>query len=194
MNVLVCGVGGQGVLLFTGLLSQVALSAGRDVKKSEVHGMAQRGGSVSSHVRFGERVYSPLIEPGAAELIVAFERLEAVRYAHYLHPAGRMLYDPHRIDPLPVQIGLAERPTDAALEARLAARTPALAVEAFAKARELGNPRVQNVVMLGAASSFLEFPADHYREAIRELVKPKFVELNLRAFDAGRALVAPAAV
>ena len=189
MNVLVCGVGGQGVLLFTGLLSQVALSAGQDVKKSEVHGMAQRGGSVSSHVRFGERIFSPLMDPGTADLIVAFERLEAVRYVHFLRRGGRILYDPQRIDPLPVQIGLAERPTDEDLTARLQARAECLAVHAYATARELGNARVQNVVMLGATAPFLELPEDHYREAIRSLVKPEFVELNLRAFAAGRELV-----
>jgi indolepyruvate ferredoxin oxidoreductase beta subunit len=192
MNVLVCGVGGQGVLLFTGLLAQVALAAGQDVKKSEVHGMAQRGGSVSSHVRFGPKVFSPLIDPGTADLVVAFERLEAVRYVHYLRSDGRILYDPHRIDPVPVQLGLVKRPEGEDLDRRLRGRAASIPIAAFAAARELGNARVQNVIMLGAAAPFLGLPEGSYRDAIRTLVKPNFVELNLRAFDTGRGMVATA--
>lgn len=186
MNVLISGVGGQGVLLFSDILSHLALGAGLDVKKSEVHGMAQRGGSVTTHVRYAPRVLSPLIDEGAADIIVAFERLEALRYAHFLSPSGRLLYDPHRIPPLPVQIGIVENIPDARLEERLAALAPRrVAVPAHAIALELGNPRVQNVVMLGAASRYLEFPSDAYTATIRSLVKPQFVDLNLKAFAAG---------
>lgn len=193
MNILVSGVGGQGVILFSEILANLALAAGLDIKKSEVHGMAQRGGSVTSHIRYGSSVHSPLIEEGSADLLVAFEALEALRYVHFLSPAGRLVYDPHRIDPLPVSIGAVERPTDASLIERIRSRVAgATAVPAFATAAGLGNARVQNVVMLGAVSGRLEFPAETYRAAIRAIVKPQAVDLNLAAFDAGRALASDA--
>jgi indolepyruvate ferredoxin oxidoreductase beta subunit len=177
------------VLLFSDLIAGVALTAGLDVKKSEVHGMAQRGGSVTSHIRYGHKVYSPLIEEGTADIIVAFEKLEALRYVHFLQATGRLLYDTHRIDPLPVALGIVERPEDAHLDERLAARAGhRLAVPAFRTAIELGSARAQNVVMLGAVSNCLEFPADAFRAAIGAMVKPKAVELNLKAFEAGRKL------
>jgi len=227
VNLLVCGVGGQGVLLFSDIISELALTAGLDVKKSEVHGMAQRGGSVTGHIRYAPRVFSPLIEEGTADMIVAFEMMEALRYVHFLSPKGRLVYDPHRIDPLPVSTGVVERPTDEKLSERLAARVrktgtvprenrdasaasptqphrgsvpdfPAsceflgqtVRVPAFQAALKLGNSRVQNVVMLGAISTSLEFPEEAYHEAITRLVKPKAVELNLKAFAAGQALLA----
>jgi indolepyruvate ferredoxin oxidoreductase beta subunit len=191
MNLLVSGVGGQGVLLFSDLIAQVALAAGLDVKKSEVHGMAQRGGSVTSHIRYASKVYSPLIEEGTADLLVAFERLEALRYIHFLAPRGRLVYDPHRIDPLPVRLGLLERPEDTVLDERLAARAPLrVMVPAFETARALGSARVQNVVMLGAVAGFMEFPADAFRSAIRTSLRPETVELNLAAFAAGQAIAA----
>jgi indolepyruvate ferredoxin oxidoreductase beta subunit len=186
MNVLICGVGGQGVILFSDLLSSIALSSGLDVKESEVHGMAQRGGSVNTHVRFGPKVYSPLIEVGTADLVVAFEKLEAVRYVHFLAEDGRLVYDSYRLDPLPVKLGMVERPDDEQLDSRIRARTAsAVEVNAFDKAVELGNQRVQNVIMLGAVSRYLDFPEDAYLEAIRTNVKEKYVDLNLRAFEAG---------
>ena len=189
MNIMVCGVGGQGVILFSDIIADLAMTAGLDVKKSEVHGMAQRGGSVTSHIRFAPRVYSPLIEEGTADVMVAFEMLEALRFAYFLHPNGRLIYDTHRIDPLPVSIGAVERPTDESLEERLAARvTNLIRVPAFATALKLGNSRVQNTVMLGAISCLLDFPEDAYRQAITRLVKPKVVELNLKAFSEGRVL------
>ena len=189
MNIMVCGVGGQGVILFSDIIADLAMTAGFDVKKSEVHGMAQRGGSVTSHIRFAPKVYSPLIEEGTADVMVAFEMLEALRFAYFLRPNGRLIYDTHRIDPLPVSIGAVERPTDESLEERLAARvTNLIRVPAFATALKLGNSRVQNTVMLGAISCLLDFPEDAYRQAITRLVKPKVVELNLKAFSEGRVL------
>jgi indolepyruvate ferredoxin oxidoreductase beta subunit len=189
MNILVCGVGGQGVLLFSDIISNLALGAGLDVKKSEVHGMAQRGGSVMSHIRYAPKIFSPLIEEGTADLIVAFEMLEALRHVHFLGPNGRLIFDTHRIDPMPVSIGAVERPTDERLGERLAARAPVRqAVPAFATALRLGSSRVQNTVMLGAVSCFLEFPAETFRQAIAGLVRTQAVELNLRAFAAGREL------
>ncbi|MEO0082717.1 MAG: indolepyruvate oxidoreductase subunit beta [candidate division WOR-3 bacterium] len=189
MNIIVCGVGGQGVLLFSDLIGNIALAAGLDVKKSEVHGMAQRGGSVTTHVRYAPKVYSPLVEEGSADLVVAFEKLEALRHVHFLAGNGWLVYDPHRIDPLPVLLGLVERPTDALLDERIMARAPRrLVVSAFEAAREIGDPRVQNVVMLGAVSRLLEFPRSVFRDIIRLQVKPGFVDLNLRAFDRGLAI------
>jgi len=194
VNILVSGVGGQGVILFSDLLASVALAAGLDVKKSEVHGMAQRGGSVTSHVRYGTRVLSPIVEDGTADLVVAFEKLEAVRWVHALGPGGRLAYDSYRWDPLPVMLGLVERPDDRQLDERLRNRAPNLVVvPAFEVAGALGNTRVQNVVMFGAVSRFLEFPASAYQAAIRTLVKPEHVELNLAAFERGLALSRPAA-
>ena len=189
MNILVSGVGGQGVILFSNIISDLALTAGLDVKKSEVHGMAQRGGSVTTHIRYAPKVFSPLIEEGTADVIVAFEMMEALRYIHFLGPNGRLVYDTHRIDPLPVSTGVVERPADEQLNQRLAVRAPnRQTVPAFETALRLGNARVQNTVMLGAISCFLEFPEEAYRQAITRLVKPKVVELNLKAFAEGRAL------
>jgi indolepyruvate ferredoxin oxidoreductase beta subunit len=189
VNILVSGVGGQGVILFSNIISDLALTAGLDVKKSEVHGMAQRGGSVTTHIRYAPKVFSPLIEEGTADVIVAFEMMEALRYIHFLGPNGRLVYDTHRIDPLPVSTGVVERPADEQLDQRLAVRAPSRqTVPAFATALGLGNARVQNTVMLGAISCFLEFPEEAYRQAITRLVKPKTVDLNLKAFAEGRAL------
>jgi indolepyruvate ferredoxin oxidoreductase beta subunit len=193
VNILVCGVGGQGVILFSNIISELAMTAGLDVKKSEVHGMAQRGGSVTTHIRYAQKVYSPLIEQGTADIIVAFEMMEALRYIHFLGPKGRLIYDTHRIDPLPVSTGVVERPPDEQLDERLDARAPdRQAVPAFQTALRLGNARVQNTVMLGAISCFLEFPEAAFHQAITRLVKPKVVELNLKAFAEGQALCASA--
>jgi len=194
VNVLISGVGGQGVILFSNLLSAVALASGFDVKKSEVHGMAQRGGSVNTHVRYGSAVFSPLIEEGTADLVVAFELLEAVRYLHFLSPAGGLVYDRFRLDPLPVQLGAVPRPEDVWLEERIRARvTRHVNVDAFSAARGLGDMRVQNVVMLGAVSDFLDLQVGEYHAAIGRLVKQAFVELNQKAFDIGREFARRAA-
>lgn len=192
MNILVCGVGGQGVLLFSEIVAHTALAAGLDVKKSEVHGMAQRGGSVTTHIRFGNRIYSPLIEEGTADIVAAFEKLEALRYLHFLSPSGILLYDPLRIEPLPVQIGIAEKMPDDIINDRISNRTQkSYAVRAFELACQMGNPRIQNTIMLGAASRFLGLPQDLYRQVISVTVKPNFVELNLKAFAAGVELIPP---
>jgi indolepyruvate ferredoxin oxidoreductase beta subunit len=211
VNLFVCGVGGQGVILFSNIISDLAMTAGLDVKKSEVHGMAQRGGSVTTHIRYAPKVYSPLIEEGTADIIVAFEMLEAVRFSYFLGPKGKLIYDTHRIDPLPVSTGAVERPTDEWLQERLDARfrgdmtesaadsdrvpsgptsfeSPLIRVPAFQTAHKLGNSKAQNTVMLGAISCFLDFPEQAYHDTISRLVKPKFVEMNLKAFAEGRAL------
>jgi len=190
LNLLVCGVGGQGVLLFSDIIARIALASGFDVKKSEVHGMAQRGGSVTSHIRWAKKVYSPLIEEGTADLIVGFEMLEAIRYRYFLSPNGWLIYDPLRIDPLPVKIGLVERLTDEQLANRLRLTTPKnIPVPAFDTACALGNPRVQNTVMLGALSQLLEFPQEIYEDVIKQTVKPSLVAINLKALTAGATLI-----
>lgn len=190
MNILVCGVGGQGVLLFSDLLANLALNAGLDVKKSEVHGMAQRGGSVTSHIRYSSRVFSPLIEEGTADVLVAFEQLEALRFSHFLSPRGQLVYDPLRIQPLPVLLGLSEAIGDVQLRERIRNRVAhSQAMPAYEVASRLGNPLVQNAVMLGAVSCLLEFPKAAYISAIKTFVKPQYVDINLTAFEEGTRLV-----
>jgi len=188
VNIVTCGVGGQGVLLFTDILADVAMQAGLDVKKSEVHGMAQRGGSVVSQLRFGEHVFSPLIEETTADFVVGFEKLETLRYIHFLSEKGRVLVDTLEISPMPVLTGAAEYPKDVIERIKARARN-VYVIDAFNKAKELGETRTQNVVMLGAASRFLKFPYELYKAAIEKNVKTKFVELNLKAFEHGRKLV-----
>jgi indolepyruvate ferredoxin oxidoreductase beta subunit len=187
VNVVTCGVGGQGVLLFTDVLADVAMRAGMDVKKSEVHGMAQRGGSVISQLRFGDKVFSPLIEETTADFIVGFEKLETLRYIHFLSRKGKVLVDSLEIPPMPVLTGATEYPKN--VMDRIRERTENVyVVNAFDKAKELGETRTQNVIMLGALSKFLKFPFELYKASIEKNVKAKFVELNLKAFEQGKKL------
>ena len=184
-NVFICGVGGQGILLASEILSEVALGRGLDVKKSEVHGMAQRGGAVVSHVRFGDRVYSPVIADGEADLLVSFERMEALRWLHSLRPAGKLVVNSQEIVPS----GLDEYPKG--IDENLRRRVPGLlSVDALTLAKEAGNIRAVNTVMLGAFSSFLEFDDADWRKAIEARVPPKTVDVNLRAFELGRGTAA----
>ena len=185
-NVLICGTGGQGILTASEVLSSAAQAAGFDVKKSEVHGMAQRGGSVTSHVRYGEKVYSPLIERGTADIILAMEKLEALRWLHFLGPEGRMLVCDLEINPLTVNIGRAEYPdTDAMLEESGA---PYSLIPAFDVAEELGNMKVVNTVMLGALARRLELPAEAWSAAVEERLPERALEVNRKAFEEGRRL------
>ena len=184
-NVFICGVGGQGILLASEILSEVALGRGLDVKKSEVHGMAQRGGAVVSHVRFGDRVYSPVIADGEADLLVSFEKMEALRWLHSLRPAGTLVVNSQEIVPS----GLDEYPRE--IDEDLRRRVPdLLSVDALTLAEEAGNIRAVNTVMLGAFSSFLEFDDADWRKAIEARVPPKTVDVNLRAFELGRRAAA----
>ena len=159
-NFLLAGVGGQGTILASNVLAEVALAAGLDVKKSEVHGMAQRGGSVNTHVRWdAERVYSPLIGLGAADILLAFEEAEALRYAGYLKPGGAAIVNQHTIEPITVTSGGAHYPTEEELRATYARLTDCLhIVPGTAIAQELGNARAANVVLLGAVSTLLDVP------------------------------------
>ncbi len=188
---LLVGVGGQGTILASNVLAGVALASGFDVKKSEVHGMAQRGGSVNTHVRWdSKQVYSPLIGLGEADLLLAFEEAEALRYAGYLKADGAAIINQHTIKPITVTSGGAHYPTEEELRATFARLTGHLhLVPGTAIARELGNVRAANVVLLGALSTFLEVPVDTWLQAIEARVPPRYVELNRQAFLKGRSEV-----
>ena len=185
INISLVGVGGQGTLLASEILCNAALLAGRDVKKSEVHGMAQRGGSVVSQVRIGDKVYSPLIGVGETDVLVSFEKVEALRFAHFISPDGIAMVNAQEIRPVTVSSGLAKWPED--IEAQLKSTFPKLEmISALDIARELGNVRIVNVVMIGALSNHLGIDDEVWRKSITSLVKPKFLEINLKAYDAGK--------
>lgn len=185
-NVIICGTGGQGILLASEVLCAAARQAGNDVKKSEVHGMAQRGGSVSSHVRFGEKIYSPLVEKGCADLILAMEKMEGLRWSPYLAPHGKLVACDLEINPMTVNTGSAEYPdvNDIMKKEKL----PVSLIPAFEIAEELGNLRVVNVVLIGAVSPHLPIDEVHWKKALEERVPQKALEVNLEAFRRGREL------
>ena len=184
-NVIISGVGGQGTILASKVLAEVAMRSGRDVKQSEVHGMSQRGGNVVSMVRFGDKVHSPLITRGEADILLAFEEMEGLRYAGWLRPGGRALISRQRINPSTVNAGLAKYPSE--IDSKILAVCPgAIWVDAFDIAQDLGNVRVANVVLLGALSASLDFPAEAWDQALRASVPAKALELNLEAYRLGR--------
>lgn len=186
-NVIFAGVGGQGVILASKVLMEVAKTAGFDVKESEVHGMAQRGGSVDCHVRFGEKVYSPLIEKQGADYIVSFEQLEAMRKLHFLSPGGTMIVNLEKIDPAPVETGAMEYPAD--ITDWIQKNIPSnKLVDTAAALKEVGSKKALNIVMLGVLSKYLDFTVDQWEQGLKFLVPPKFIEMNLKAFRLGREL------
>ncbi len=191
LSFLLAGVGGQGTLLASNVMSEVALTAGYDVKKSEVHGMAQRGGSVNTHVRWNvERVYSPLIGLGEADILLAFELAEALRYAEYLKPGGIAIVNQYTIEPITVTSGGAHYPAEQELHTLFGAVTDQLhIVPGTAIAKELGNVRTANVVLLGSLSTFLDIPEKTWLHVIEERVPPRFVALNHQAFSKGRQAI-----
>ena len=185
VNILICGVGGQGILLASDVLVDIASEAGLDVKKSEVHGMSQRGGSVVSHVRFGKKVYSPLIRKEEADFIFSFERMETLRYVDFLRKDGVVVVNDQRINPTYTNLTDAYYPTG--IERYFEGRAGSVIIlPAITIAQELGNPRAANVVMLGVLSRFLEFPEELWRRSIERNVPKKYVELNLNGFRKGR--------
>ncbi len=189
-NFLLVGVGGQGILVAGDILAHVGLRAGYDVKKSEVHGMSQRGGAVNSHVRFGRTVYSPLIGQGEADYLLAFELLEALRWCHFLHRRGVALVNCDRLPPPAVISGGAHYPDMEGIRRELSSRAENVYfIEGARIAQDLYNPRVANVVLLGALSTFLPFPSSLWEEVILDRVPPRYVELNRQAFRLGRAQV-----
>lgn len=188
-NILVVGIGGQGVMTATEILAEAAIALGNDVKKTEVAGMAQRGGVVSSHLRFGPKVLSPQIMAGTADLLVGFESAETLRWCHYLKPGALVLMNTARLVPPVVDIGLYDYPEDPLAEIR-ARGYDVHAFDAMAIAMELGDVRLGNTVMLGAMADHLPFPAEVLLEAILKRFaarKPQMVEVNRKAFEAGRA-------
>jgi len=188
VDFLLAGVGGQGTILAGDILMTVGLQAGYDVKKSEVHGMAQRGGSVTSHVRWGNKVYSPLIGQGEADFFLAFEKLEALRHVEILRPGGILLVNDYAIAPLSVSSGGDKYPDDEHIKAILSAVTANYyLVPGITLAQKLGNVRVNNVVMLGALSYFLpDVQLTVWLETVRARVPSRFVKLNQQAFLTGR--------
>jgi indolepyruvate ferredoxin oxidoreductase, beta subunit len=191
INIVLAGVGGQGILLASEIIARAAISAGYQVKTNEVHGMAQRGGSVLAQIRYGHEVYSPLVERGAAHVLGSLERIEALRMADYLAPEGLAVVSSQIVVPITVSSGQAAYPEDA--EARLRAAFPRLVyVDALAAATELGNIKCSNLIILGALSNGLTLTPEAWTEGIRQSVKPKFLEINLKAFDEGARLGKPA--
>ena len=184
-NIHFCGVGGQGILLASEITAYALLAAGLDVKKSEVHGMAQRGGSVEAHLRFGKKVYSPLIEPGTVDIQLAFEMMESVRYLPYLHPGSTVIVNTQQINPPSVATGKTTYPEDV-LQNLIARGLRVIAVDAFALAKQAGNVKAANVVLVGALSSFLPVSEDVFLQVIRDRVPPRLLDVNLKAFAAGR--------
>ena len=184
-DAVLAGVGGQGNVLSARVLAEAALSMGYDVKTSEVHGMAQRGGSVVCMVRWGEKVHSPLIPKGRADFLLAFELLEGLRYLDYLSGEGTVVINDHRIDPLPVLRGDATYPENA-LQTIHSCAARSVDLDARGMAASAGNPRAVGSCMLGALSAFLDFPVAVWEEAIRNFVPSKAVEVNIRAFALGR--------
>ena len=185
-NVMIVGVGGQGSLLASKLLGHLLLSQGYDVKVSEVHGMSQRGGSVSTQVRFGEKVDAPIIGKGQADVIVAFEKMEALRALPYLKKEGKMVVNDFEIPSMPILSGAAVYP-EGILE-ELSANANVLAVKAAEIAEGLGNPKAMNIVLLGALVKAMNVEGIDWEKAVRENVKKGFEELNIKAFNAGYAL------
>ena len=185
-NIMIVGVGGQGTLLTSRILGGITVEAGYDVKLSEVHGMAQRGGSVVTYVRYGEKVAEPIVEEGQADVLIAFERLEALRYAHFLKKDGVIIVNDQRIDPMPVVTGVAKYP-DGIIE-KLSKKCRVVSVDAMDEAIKMGNSRVFNVIILGIAAKNMDFPKEQWIEVIKKTVPPKTIDINVAAFEKGYEL------
>ncbi len=186
-NIMIVGVGGQGTLLTSRILGGITVAAGYDVKLSEVHGMAQRGGSVVTYVRYGKNVAEPIVEVGQADVLIAFERLEALRYAHYLKKDGVMIINDQRIDPMPVVTGAAKYPEN--IIEKLSREHKVISVDAMDEAIKMGNSKVFNVIILGLAAKNMDFPKEQWIEVIKNTVPPKTIDINVKAFEHGYDLV-----
>ncbi len=187
MNIMIVGVGGQGTLLTSRILGNLAIAQGYDVKVSEVHGMSQRGGSVVTYVKYGEKVYSPVISEGEADIILAFETLEAFRYIGYLKKDGKILINTQQIDPMPVITGAVRYP-EGIIEKIKATGARVFEVDALAAAARAGNAKAVNVVMLGVLAAQTDIDKDKWLAAVEQTVPPKFLELNKKAFELGYSL------
>lgn len=182
-NIMIVGVGGQGTLLTSRILGKLATRAGYDVKLSEVHGMAQRGGSVVTFVRYGDNVSEPIVEEGQADVLIAFERLEALRYIHFLKKDGSVIVNDWRIDPITVVTGVAQYPEN--IIRTLKEKRNTIVVEATEEAKKLGAPRTFNVIVLGAAAKYMGFDKEDWLDVIETTVPPKTIEINKKAFEIG---------
>lgn len=185
-NIMIVGVGGQGTLLTSRILGGLAMEAGFDVKISEVHGMAQRGGSVVTYVRYGEQVAEPIVEEGQADVLIAFERLEALRYAHFLKKDGVLIVNDQKIEPMTVVTGAAQYPENIIEE--LGKKYKSVSLNAMEEALKLGNSKVFNTVILGVAAKNMEFDKDAWIRVINTTVPQKTIEINLKAFETGYGL------
>ncbi len=184
-NIMIVGVGGQGTLLASKLLGRILLNNGYDVKVSEVHGMSQRGGSVTTYVRFGEKVYSPVIDEGEADFILSFELLEAARNMKFLKKDGILLTNTQQINPMPVIAGAAKYPENL-VEKMQGEGLNVVAFDALALAEQAGSQKAVNIVLLGKLSKYFDFSKEEWEKAIEESVNEKFVDMNKRAFALGR--------
>ena len=186
IDIMIVGVGGQGSLLASKLLGRLFAEEGYDVKVSEVHGMSQRGGSVVTYVRCGEKVYSPIVAKGEADFIVSFEKLEAARYTECLKRGGRIVVNSQQIDPMPVITGAAEYP-GAVLDELRDKGISVDEIDALSLALEAGSAKCVNIVLMGRLSKYFDFPKERWLKAIEDTVAPKFCELNKKAFSLGRS-------
>jgi indolepyruvate ferredoxin oxidoreductase beta subunit len=186
-NILIVGVGGQGVILASNALSEVAMARGFDVKKNEAHGQSQRGGTVPSHIRYGARVFSPMIARGEADIVLAFEQMEGLRFAHFLKPKGTMLLNLQRVYPPRVTSGMDSYPENIPGILRENGVNP-VEVDGLGIANRLGNPMVVSTVLLGALSDYIEFNEAEWHKALEKLLPKAHLAVNLKAFAAGRAL------
>lgn len=182
-NIMIVGVGGQGTLLTSRILGGITLDAGYDVKLSEVHGMAQRGGSVVTFVRYGEKVAEPIVEEGQADVLIAFEKLEALRYAHFLKKDGVLVVNEQRIEPITVVTGAAEYPEN--IVEGLEQEHTVYKIDAMAEAKKLGNSKVFNIIVLGMAAKHMDFSKEAWLKIIEKTVPPKTVDINKKAFLKG---------
>lgn len=183
-GIVIAGVGGQGSLLASKLLGRVLVNEGYDIKVSEVHGMSQRGGSVITYVRYGDKVYSPVVQSGEAEYLISFERIEAVRYAHLLKKDGIIITNTQRIDPMPVITGAAQYP-EQILEELTAKGVKIEALDALALAEKAGSAKAVNIVLMGQLAKHFHIDFHKWIAALEQTVKPKFIELNKIAFQLG---------
>lgn len=185
LNIMLVGVGGQGTLLASRVLGNVAMKIGYDVKVSEVHGMSQRGGSVVTYVKMGEKVYSPLIEKGEADIIIAFEKLEALRWVDYLKKDGTLVINDQEINPMPVIIGKAKYPEDI-IDRLKDSGIHIQSIDALSIARECGNIKAVNIVLVGLMAKSTEIGREVWLQAMEEVIPQKLLEVNVKAFNAGR--------
>lgn len=184
-SIMIVGVGGQGTLLASKVLGNVLLKQGYDVKLSEVHGMSQRGGSVVTYVRYGDKVYSPVVDLGEADYILSFELLEAARWISYLKKGGKLITNTRQTPPMPVITGAMSYPEN--IQGKLSAMADVVALDALPLAEQAGSAKAVNVVLIGVLSKMMPFAEAVWLEAIEETVPPKFLEMNKKAFLLGRA-------